>query len=302
MNVPSDAEKRVTAREKKPEWLKCALPSGDNYFRLKRVLSEKKLPTICQSARCPNIAECWEKGHATFLAMGNVCTRRCRFCAVRKGIPSALDPDEDIKILEMVRVMGLKYLVVTSVTRDDLADQGASHLGKIINTLKREEPELILEVLIPDLQGESIYLDSVIDEKPDVLSHNIETVKQLYKSVSRPEHFYARSISVLSYAKKRGMNTKSGIMLGLGETPSQIMNCFAELRRAGVDLLTIGQYLQPTSESLPVQKYYTPGEFEYWENAAVDSGFKGVESGPFVRSSYHADTLYLTVKNEISGI
>lgn len=302
MNLPSDSGGNLAVQRKKPDWLKCPLPAGDNYFRLKRRLSERSLPTICQSARCPNIAECWDHGHATFLAMGDVCTRNCRFCAVNKGIPSIPDPDEDHKILEMVRLMGLKYLVVTSVTRDDLADKGSTHLSQIIRTLKREEPALILEILIPDFQGETRFLDSIIDENPDVLSHNIEIVKQLYAAVSRPEDHYARSLRVLAYAKSRGMITKSGIMFGLGESASQIRECFSDLRHAGVKLLTIGQYLQPKPESLQVKKYYTPNEFEHWQKIAIESGFIGVMSGPFVRSSYQAEKLYRTVKNEISCI
>jgi len=296
-NEPSPAKE-----QKKPSWLKSRIPSGDKFFRLRRSLREKGLNTICQSARCPNIDECWNGNHATFLAMGDICCRRCRFCSVPKGEPRKLDLQEDQKILEMVKIMGLSYLVITSVTRDDLPDNGGRHLGKIVETLKKGAPNLLIEMLVPDFCGIWTNLDLVIDEKPDVLSHNLETVRDLYPVVARPEQNYYISLHLLQYAKQREMVTKSGVMVGLGETREQLLELFSDLHRIRVDLLTIGQYLQPSPQSLPVARYYLPEEFEELKQTALSFGFSGVESGPFVRSSYHADLLFQTVHHEISRI
>jgi lipoic acid synthetase len=289
-------------RKKKPEWLKMRLPGGDAYFALKSKLEKKGLHTICQSARCPNIHECWNDNQATFLVMGDVCTRDCRFCAVASGEPAPLDPDEGRKLAEVAGLMNLSYVVITSVTRDDLADKGGGHFALIIRSLKRELPQLKIEVLIPDFDGRHEYLDLVLDAGPDVLAHNMETVPALYPRVNRRAEAFDRSLLILERSKNRGWITKTGLMVGLGETTAEIGELFLALRQRGVDALTIGQYLQPDSRSLAVSRYYSPVEFADLKEAALSHGFLGVESGPFVRSSYHAEQLYQTVNRALSRI
>jgi lipoic acid synthetase len=289
-------------RKKKPEWLKMRLPGGDAYFALKSKLEKKGLHTICQSARCPNIHECWNGNQATFLVMGDVCTRDCSFCAVASGEPAPLDPDEGRKLAEVAGLMNLSYVVITSVTRDDLADKGGGHFALIIRSLKRELPQLKIEVLIPDFDGRHEYLDLVLDAGPDVLAHNMETVPALYPRVNRRAEAFDRSLLILERSKNRGWITKTGLMVGLGETTAEIGELFLALRQRGVDALTIGQYLQPDSRSLTVSRYYSPVEFADLKEAALSHGFLGVESGPFVRSSYHAEQLYQTVNRALSRI
>jgi lipoic acid synthetase len=289
-------------QRRKPEWLKTRLPGGDAYFALKNKLRRRELHTICESARCPNAHECWNSGQATFLIMGAVCSRDCRFCAVAAGVPSPLDAGEGRKISEMAELMGLRYAVITSVTRDDLSDKGSGHFAALIRTVKRERPQLGIEALVPDFSGRPELLDPVLDAGVDVLGHNIETVPSLYAKVNRlPAAFYD-SLSVLRRGKERGWITKSGLMVGLGETHAEILDLLAVLREQNVDLLTIGQYLQPDRRSLPVECYYTPEEFAGLKQAALRLGFLGVESGPFVRSSFHAEELYQTVKRALSHI
>ncbi|HOW45153.1 MAG TPA: lipoyl synthase [Candidatus Aminicenantes bacterium] len=292
----------ATARGRKPEWLKARLPGGDAYFALKRRLEARGLHTICQSARCPNAHECWNGGQATFLIMGDVCSRDCRFCAVAAGRPLPLDPREGEQLAEMARLMGLRYAVVTSVTRDDLADKGSGHFAAVIASLKREPPELRVEALVPDFAGRPELLDAVLDAAPDVLAHNVETVPELYPAVNRRAAAFADSLRVLARAKERGWIVKSGLMVGLGEERGQLRDLFRALRDAGVDALTIGQYLQPERRSLPVRRYVSPEEFAELKREALDLGFPAVESGPFVRSSYHAEEMYRVVTRALSRI
>jgi len=289
-------------RKKKPDWLKTRLPGGDAYFSLKNKLEKSGMHTICQNARCPNIHECWNGNQATFLIMGNVCTRDCRFCAVASGQPGPLDEDEGRKLLQMAKTMDLGYVVITSVTRDDLDDKGSSHFAAVIRTLKLERPQMKIEVLVPDFCGSSRCLDRVLDAGPDVLAHNVETVPSLYVRVNRQAGAFEHSLRILEHGKRRGWITKTGLMVGLGETAAEIEALFAKVRDSGVDVLTIGQYLQPDSRSLPVSRYYSPGEFSALKDAALGHGFIGVESGPFVRSSYHAEQLYQTVTHALSHI
>jgi lipoic acid synthetase len=279
-------------RSRKPPWLRIHKPSGGPFFKLRRDLEKKNLHTICQSARCPNMGECWNQGSATILILGDTCTRDCLFCAVPGGIPAPVDPDEPARILEMATMMKLKYIVITSVTRDDLADGGSGHFHAVITTLKQHLPSLGIEVLIPDFSGRPDDLDRVIDAGPDVLNHNLETVRSLYRRINRPPANYDVSLAVLKHAKGRGCITKSGIMVGLGETESEIETTLEDLRKSGVDLLTVGQYLQPAHPNLKVRKYYTPAEFGRIKRTALARGFKEVESGPLVRSSYRADSMY----------
>jgi len=299
MNQMTNSE---SIRKKKPDWLKSRLPGGDAYFTLKNKLEKNDMNTICQNARCPNIYECWNGNQATFLIMGNICTRDCRFCAVASGRPDPLDEAEGRRLLQMVQLMDLGYAVITSVTRDDLADKGSSHFAAVIRTLKHERPQLKIEVLVPDFDGSSQCLDQVLDAGPDVLAHNVETVPSLYASVNRQADAFEHSLQILEHSKNRGWITKTGLMVGLGETTAEIEALFAMLRDRGVDVLTIGQYLQPNVRSLPVSRYYSPGEFSALKESALGHGFIGVESGPFVRSSYHAEQLYKTVTHALSRI
>ena len=279
----------INQRKPKPKWLKAGIPAGDNYFKIKQALEKRNLSTICQSAKCPNISECWNNSHATFLIMGDTCTRNCTFCSVKSGTPQPLDNLEPQRILEMTEILGAKYVVITSVTRDDLEDGGSSHFASIIKELKTHKPEVKIEVLIPDFKGNPRALDTVLEAKPDVLNHNLETVHRLYPHVNRDPKNYDVSLQVLKYSKEKGFVTKSGIMVGIGETIEELKELFQDLRNNDVDLLTIGQYLQPTRQNVPVEKFYTPDEFEELKNTALSFGFSAVVSGPFVRSSYNAD-------------
>jgi len=287
---------------RKPEWLKARIPGGDAYFSLKSKLRARELHTICESARCPNAHECWNSGQATFLIMGSVCSRDCRFCAVAAGPPSPLDPDEGRKLSEMAEQMGLRYAVITSVTRDDLADKGSGHFAAVVRTLKRERPSMRVEALVPDFSGRPGLLDPVLDAGVDVLAHNVETVPSRYPAVNRRAAAFDDSLRVLERAKERGWITKTGIMVGLGEERGEVGELFKVLRAREVDLLTIGQYLQPDRRSLPVRRYCSPGEFAEWKQEALGLGFLGVESGPFVRSSYHAEQLFQQVSRALSHI
>jgi lipoic acid synthetase len=284
-------------KTKKPDWLKVSIPGGDEYFRLKNKLQEKGLPTICQSARCPNIAECWNHNQATFLIMGAVCTRDCLFCSVPTGMPAELDDNEDQKVWRMAEMMNLSYLVITSVTRDDLPDKGGGHFAKVISLLKKNRPLMQVEVLVPDFGGVSSYLDSVLQAGPDVLAHNLETVPRLYPGLNRQARAYRHSLQILEYSKKQGRLAKTGVMVGLGETWLEIGELFGVFKGLGVDLLTIGQYLQPDKHCVPVAKYYSPQEFADLKEYALTFGFGGVEAGPFVRSSYRAEQLFKAVAN-----
>jgi len=287
-------------RKQKPGWLKTKIPAGSDYFKLKKELESKGLSTICQSARCPNVCECWNNYNATFLVMGNTCSRNCLFCSVPNGTPTALDPDEASKILEMVEIMGSKYIVITSVTRDDLKDGGSNHFAGIVESVKEARPDLKIEVLIPDFKGDTRQLDRILKANPDVLNHNLETVKHLYSKVNRNQDNYHVSLGVLEYCKSKGSVTKSGIMVGLGESLEDLKELFGDLVEIGTDLLTIGQYLQPTGTNLPVEKYYTPDEFDELRRTALSIGFSDVSAGPFVRSSFQAQRMFNQCSDQIN--
>ena len=277
---------------KKPPWLKVRFPSDKTFFSVSYLLRERNLNTICQSAKCPNRAECWSHSTATFLILGNICTRNCGFCAVEKGNPSSLNGEESRQIAEAIILLGLKYAVITSVTRDDLEDGGAGLFVKTIEEIRLQSPKTLVEVLIPDFSGSLPALQKVIDAAPDILNHNLETPETLYPSINRPVENYARSLHLLHRSSEQGLGTKSGLMVGLGEKMEDILQTFSDLITAGVELLTIGQYLQPTKQHLAVQKYYSPLEFNRLKQIALDFGFRKVASGPLVRSSYQAQDLY----------
>jgi lipoic acid synthetase len=283
--------------ESRPPWLKVRLADWDGYRDTERVVEKHGLNTVCFSAHCPNIAECWGKrGTATLMLLGNVCTRRCGFCAVLSGKPPSFDPDEPKRVARAVAEMGLKFAVLTSVARDDLPDGGASIFAESIKEIRARCPDVGVEVLIPDLQGCDEHLDIVIDALPDVFNHNVETVRRLQRRV-RPSAAYERSLYVLRRAADAGLVTKSGLMLGLGEARGEVRETIADLRAAGVSALTVGQYLRPDDTYLPVERYATPEEFEEHGAYARSLGFAHVESAPLVRSSYHADKAPLATRS-----
>ncbi len=272
-----------------PDWIKVKAPGNPNYLRLKNLLREKNLHTVCEEARCPNIGECWGNKTATFLILGDICTRGCRFCAIDKGKPLALDPEEPRNVGLMVKDLGLNHIVVTSVNRDDLPDGGANHFAKTVFWIKSLNPGIRVELLIPDFDGNLAALRTVVDSGIEILNHNIETVPRLYGKV-RPGHTYERSVTILKTAKmlQPEVLTKTGMMLGVGETQDEVMSALEELRRNAVDIVTLGQYLQPSPKLLKVERYLHPDEFAEYKLAAAKLGFRHIESGPLVRSSYHA--------------
>jgi len=276
-------------RQPKPGWLKARAPVGENYHNLKKLARGLGLHTVCESAQCPNIGECWNHGTATFMLLGDICTRRCGFCAVPKGKPQAIDWDEPVRVAEAVATLKLKHAVITSVNRDDDNLGGAQIFAQTIRQVRELTPECRVEVLIPDFQGWDEALQIVLDARPDVLNHNTETVPRLYRA-ARSGARYDRTLRLLENVKKfaPGMVTKSGVMVGLGETITELVNVFRDLGSRGVDILTIGQYLRPSRDHLPIARFYTPAEFRYMKDAAQRFGFRHVESGPLVRSSYHA--------------
>lgn len=272
-----------------PPWFKIRLTSNERLAGVRNLIRENKLHTVCSSAACPNQTECWNAGTATFMILGNICTRACLFCGVPKGRPLGLDLDEPNRVANVVTALNLKYAVITSVTRDDLADGGASLFAATITAIRKKNPTCRVEVLIPDFRGSESSLRTVLDASPDILNHNIETVPSLYPTV-RPQADYERSLALIGYAhKKYGAITKTGLMLGLGEGIDEVMSVFTDLKKAGCSSLTIGQYLQPGKNHMPVQKYYHPDEFISLRDKAKLIGFKHVEAGPLVRSSYHAE-------------
>jgi lipoic acid synthetase len=272
------------------------LPSRGEFFRVAEVVRTGRLHTICESARCPNIGACWERRTATFLVLGDTCTRDCAFCAVAKGAPAPLDPGEPARVAAAVVALGLDYAVVTSVTRDDLPDGGAAAFASILNAVRAASPRTRIEALIPDFGGDRDSLAALLAASPEVLNHNLETTESLYPAIGRPRANYRRSLGVLAAAKSLGALTKSGLMIGLGESEADVLAAFADLRRAGCDLLTVGQYLQPTAAHPPVARYYTPEDFEAFAAAARRAGFREVVSGPLVRSSFEAGRLYDAVR------
>lgn len=280
----------VPVDRQKPEWLKVRLPTGETYENLKRLMRAKTLHTVCEEARCPNMGECWGAGTATFMILGDVCTRSCGFCAVKTGRPETLDLDEPRRVAEAVREMGLVHAVVTSVNRDELADGGAAIFAETVRQIRELCPQSSVEVLIPDFKGDRAALLTVLQARPDILNHNVETVPRLYKRV-RPQARYERSLELLRRVKgfDREMTAKSGIMVGLGESFDEVIQTMADIRAQGTDILTVGQYLRPTPVHLPVERYWTPDEFAELKRAGRRMGFRHVESGPLVRSSYHAE-------------
>jgi lipoic acid synthetase len=287
--IPLTPEKAPSPRVPKPEWLKVRAPGSENYLRLKQLMRGLGLNTVCEEARCPNIGECWHHGTATFMILGDVCTRACGYCAVSHGRPATLDLDEPARVADAVDTLGLSYVVITSVDRDDLADGGASIFAETIRRMRALRPECRIEVLIPDFQGKSEPLYEVLDARPDVLNHNTETVPRLYR-LARSGGRYPRTLELLRRAREHapGIPTKTGVMVGLGEERDELLQVMRDLRSVGVEILTIGQYLRPTESHLPMVRYYHPSEFAELKRAALDLGFGHVESGPLVRSSYHA--------------
>ena len=275
----------------RPDWLKVRIRANDGFDRVGELIQDLSLHTVCQEARCPNIFECWSEGTATFMILGDICTRHCGFCAVGKGRPGTLDPDEPRHVGEAVRQLGVKHAVVTSVNRDELPDGGALHFAQTIDWIRRLNPGTRVEVLIPDFCGNEQSLNAVLEARPDVLNHNTETVARLYKRV-RPDAKYEQSLELLRRAHARKpeqpLLTKSGLMVGLGEEIGELLETFRDIAETGCDILTVGQYLAPTPRHIPIERYYTPEEFGYLESEALAMGFRYVEAGPLVRSSYHA--------------
>jgi len=273
----------------RPEWLKVRAPGGETYANLKKMMRSKTLHTVCEEAHCPNIGECWGRGTATFLILGDICTRSCGFCAIKTGRPQPVDPEEPLKVALAVQQMGISHVVITSVNRDELPDQGSTIWAKTIVEVRRLNPKVSIEVLIPDFKGDLNCLQRVLDAKPNILNHNVETVPRLYRTV-RPQAKYERSLRVLQYSKEQGFITKTGIMVGIGETFDEVVQVMKDLRQIDVDIFTIGQYLQPTPAHLPVDRFVTPEEFKQYKLIGIELGFRHVESGPLVRSSYHAES------------
>jgi lipoyl synthase len=273
---------------RKPAWLRAKLPSGPGYQAVRKLVDEHQLHTVCQSAQCPNLGECWSRGTATVMILGNICTRSCNFCAIQTGRPTEYDLGEPARVAEAVAVMNLKHCVITSVARDELADGGAAVWAATIRAVRHRNPRTAIEVLVPDFKGRLADVETVLEAKPDIFNHNVETVERLQKPV-RVQARYDRSRSVLQHAKRRGLTTKTGIMLGLGERPEEIEQTLRDLAADRIDILTIGQYLQPTPQHWKIDRWVHPDEFAHWKTVGLELGLGVVESGAMVRSSYHAD-------------
>ncbi|TRO65570.1 lipoyl synthase [Christiangramia sabulilitoris] len=288
MNTDVAPVKSKTERQPKPKWLRVKLPTGKKYTELRSLVDKYDLHTICTSGSCPNMGECWSEGTATFMILGNICTRSCGFCGVKTGRPETVDWDEPEKVARSIKLMQIKHAVVTSVDRDDLKDMGSIIWAETVKAIRRMNPETTLETLIPDFQGNERNIDRIVEVMPEVVSHNMETVKRLTREV-RIQAKYDRSLAVLKYLKDSGIRrTKSGIMLGLGEQEEEVIQTLNDLRDAGVDVVTIGQYLQPSKKHLPVKQFITPDQFKKYEEIGLDLGFRHVESSALVRSSYKA--------------
>lgn len=281
-------EKNREPLGKRPDWLKVKLPIGQNFSDLNQLVKDSRLNTVCQEAKCPNMGECWNNRTATFMILGDTCTRSCGFCNVKLGIPNELDLDEPRRVAEAVEILQLKHAVITSVNRDELKDGGASIFAETVRLIRQQVPGCTVEILIPDFKGSETAFEIVMQNPPDILNHNLETVKRLYHAV-RPQAKYERSLELISWFKSRNLTTKSGIMVGIGEKPEEVLELMQDLIEHGCDILTIGQYLQPTKVHLPVDRYVTPDEFRMYKSEGLKLGFKAVESAPLVRSSYHAD-------------
>lgn len=291
------ASETATVKRRHPEWIKARMPSGEAFSETKRIVRDLGLHTVCEEAHCPNIGECWAHRTATFLLLGDVCTRNCGFCAVKHGRPLAVDPEEPKRVAEAVVALGLSHVVVTSVDRDDLPDGGAGHFARTAEAIKQRAPRCTVEVLVPDFKGDAVALRTVVHSPIDVFNHNVETVPRLYR-LARPGARYGRSLELLRMAKKwrPELRTKTGLMLGLGEEDEEVLRVLNDLREAGCDILTLGQYLRPSARHLPIQRYVRPEEFDRWRQRARALGFRYVEAGPLVRSSYHA-WQYVAEKN-----
>jgi len=283
-----EVQEKEIKHQKKPDWIRVKLPTGKKYTELRGLVDKYKLNTICTSGSCPNMGECWAEGTATFMILGNICTRSCGFCGVQTGRPSAVDWAEPEKVANSIKIMNIKHAVITSVDRDDLKDMGSIIWAETVNAVRRISPQTTMETLIPDFQGNTRNIDRIVKVAPEVVSHNIETVRRLTRKV-RVQAKYDTSLEVLRYLKDTGIErTKSGIMLGLGEKEEEVMEALHDLRKVNVDVVTLGQYLQPSKKHLPVQQFITPDVFKKLEIFALDLGFRHVESGPLVRSSYKA--------------
>jgi lipoic acid synthetase len=295
-NEPQDFHRR-----RKPDWLRARLPGGPGYERLRTIMDRHQLHTVCESAKCPNMGECWSRGTATIMILGDVCTRSCGFCHIATGRPSVLDGDEPRRVAEAVGLMHLRHIVITSVNRDELPDGGASLWAETIRRVREGTPQTSIEVLIPDFCGDWDALRVVLESRPDILNHNLETIPRLY-SVVRPQAKYDRSVELLSRAKQQGFVTKTGIMVGIGETDEEVIWLMRDVvDRSRCDILTIGQYLQPTRDHLPISRWVTPDQFRRFKEVGESLGFKHVESGPLVRSSYHAEEQVLKLEDQAAG-
>ncbi|NOX37535.1 MAG: lipoyl synthase [Calditrichaeota bacterium] len=288
----------MAAVKRRPEWLKVRFQVNEKFAELKQLVTETRLHTVCQEARCPNQSECWGRGTATIMILGDVCTRSCGFCAVKTGRPPVLDEEEPYRVAQAVARMGLNHVVITSVDRDELPDGGSTIWARTIEEIRKAAPHTSIEVLTPDFKGKREDIVRVINAGPDIFSHNMETVKRLHRRV-RPQAKYERSLYVLQVAKEMGMVTKTGMMVGLGETNEEVVELMKDVRAVGVDIFNVGQYLQPTKRHLPVERYVTPAEFNEFKRIGLELGFRHVESGPLVRSSYHAEEQVLRAKRAI---
>jgi len=281
---------------RKPSWLKIKIPGGEKYAELKKIVEENQLHTICLSGKCPNMGECWSRGAATLMILGDICTRSCKFCATPTGKPLPVDADEPIKVARSVKLMHLKHAVITSVDRDELEDKGATHWAKVITEIRKENPSTIIEVLLPDFDANPELIDIVVKSKPDILSHNIETIRRITPAV-RSRAKYDVSLDTLRLFSKSGIETKSGIMVGLGETQEEVIETLQDLYNVGCRMITIGQYLQPTKQNIEVAEYVHPDVFEFYKTKALEIGYKIAESGPLVRSSYMAEDAFKNKQN-----
>lgn len=288
IDLPVLSPDQPQTQPRRPEWLKVRAPGGEDYARVKTMMRSKALHTVCEEARCPNITECWSSGTATFMIHGDTCTRSCGFCAIKTGRPLPVDHDEPRRVAEAIASMRLKHAVITSVDRDELKDGGSTIWGETIIAARQLSPDTTIEVLIPDFKGNMANLQRIIDAKPDILNHNTETVPRLYRRV-RPQGRFQWTLDVLAESKRQGMRTKTGIMVGLGEETAEVIDVMHKLSEVHVDIMTIGQYLQPTKNHLPVDRFVHPDEFKFYEEEGLKMGFNIVESGPLVRSSYHAE-------------
>ena len=285
--IPAKQEEPQHIR--RPDWLKAKIPGGPGYAKLKTIIDDHRLHTVCEEARCPNMGECWHSGTATFMILGDICTRSCGFCAVKTGRPDyGLDWEEPRRVADAVKLMGVRHAVITSVNRDERKDGGSPIFAEVIRLIHTEMPGVTVEVLIPDFKGSEESLNAVLEARPDILNHNLETVPRLYRRV-RPQANYEQSLEVLERSKRRGAVTKTGLMLGIGEQTEEVIEVMKDIRKTNADILTLGQYLQPSKEHLPVERYAHPDEFKMLKEKGLEMGFRHVESGPLVRSSYHAE-------------